>query len=930
MKTVILEMIKQRTQFISWENMDGFTASAVCKHLGASRNVVSQYLNELTENGQLLKIKSRPVYFIHKAQLEENYQVSLPGNIFKSIEEIKNALEPVMIRQDETQAAIPPEGDFESLIGWDGSLSYCVEQCKSAIAYPQGGLPLLLYGPSGTGKSMMARLMFDYGVKKGVFGQDAPFVTLNCSEYANNPELLSANLFGHVKGAYTGAVKDNSGLLQAADGGVLFLDEVHCLKAECQEKLFLFMDQGIFHEIGDNANWYTSHVYLIFATTENPEEVLLRTLLRRIPIIAHVPALCERPNTEKHQLIYFLFHREMEQIAYQLYISNMVYDLLMQYSFKGNVGDLKNCIKACCANAFLFRDQKENRLNIAISNLPGYIMNSMPPSYLLSSEGERFCTVEELNSGGEVNKTLLFYQQLVHAFQKSTQKKERFGKILETFLKISEEYLNTIVYEEHVAVNPKMQLLFSTLTSICNIVTNKYALIFGNNVIFSFSFYLYSLSANNTLIKNFEIQKKEEIVCIEQLISTKLSKEYGIALEIIELLQKTINLSLDAISTIFLTLIIKSCNRNVNMNRNFGIILCHGHSTASSMAAAVNTFLGSYVFDAIDIPLNGTSEEVLPRLKERLNLMKGIKELILLVDMGSLEEIYKGLSYLEGVDIGIINNVNTRLAIRVGSDMLDKHNLAEMIRNDSESNFSSYKVIRNRCKEDAVLSVCATGIGSARKISELFINSLPKKINLEVIPYDYETIRVNRRETPVFSKYNVKFIIGTLNPQVKDLPFISLEELSSNKNTGTLAHLLSPYLDEKEIALFEQNILKMFSLQNLLNYLTILNADKVLNFVDKAISSLQEKLNLHLPGSTISGLYLHISCLIEKLIMKTEEPELSGLDTFLDTNQDFITCVKESFFELEKYYSVEIPVSEIRYIYDYVYNNPAENIDQIE
>lgn len=925
MKKKILEIIKQRTEEINWNKLDCFTASTVCGQLGVSRNVVSQYLNELTDSGQLLKIKSRPVYFIHKAELEKDRNIRLAGNVYKSVEELKNALRPAAFTEGAFEKDNAPEESFKSLIGWDGSLNYCIEQCKSAIAYPKGGLPLLLYGPTGTGKSMMARLMFDYGVQKGIFSQTSPFVTLNCSEYANNPELLSANLFGHVKGAYTGAFKDNTGLLQAADGGVLFLDEVHCLKAECQEKLFLFMDQGIFHQIGDNANWHTSHVYLIFATTENPEEILLRTLFRRIPIITHVPSLRERPNAEKHQLICALFRREKEQIGCEIFISNMVYDLLMQYTFKGNVGDLKNCIKACCANAFLFSNTKEKRLSIAISNLPGYILNFVPPSHLLSSEGERFCTIGELNSGGEVNKTLLFYQQMVCAYQGAMQKKERFGKILDTFLNSTEEYLNTIVYEEQVTTNPKMQLIFSTLTSICNIISNKYALTFGGNDIFSFSFYLYGLSVNNTSIKNYEMQNKEEIARIEQLISIKLSKEYAISLEIIELLQKTINLSMGIMSAVFLTLIIKSCNRNLNLNRNFGIILCHGHSTASSMAAAVNSILGNYLFDAIDIPLNGTGEEVLPRLKERLNLIKGIEELILLVDMGSLEEIYKGLSYLKGVDIGIINNVNTRLAVWVGEQMLCKHSIADMVRQASENNCSSYKVIQNRCKSDAILSVCATGIGSARKISELFLSSLPKKIDLEVIPYDYETIRANRREAPVFSKHNIKFIIGTLNPQVKGLPFLSLEELSSNKNAEAIARLLSPYLNEAEIAMFEQNLIKIFSLQNLLNYLTFLNADKVLGFVEKAVGSLQEKLKLRLPGSTISGLYLHISCLIEKLIMRTEETELENADTFFDTNQDFIKCVKESFFELEKYYSVEIPVSEIRYIYDYVYNSSAKS-----
>ncbi|MCB7254118.1 sigma-54 factor interaction domain-containing protein, partial [Longicatena sp. 210702-DFI.1.199] len=79
-----------------------------------------------------------------------------------------------------------------------------------------------------------------------LIAEDRKFLIVNCSEYANNPELLTANLFGHKKGAFTGADRDNPGLIKLAEDGVLFLDEVHCLKAECQEKLFLFMDKGIY------------------------------------------------------------------------------------------------------------------------------------------------------------------------------------------------------------------------------------------------------------------------------------------------------------------------------------------------------------------------------------------------------------------------------------------------------------------------------------------------------------------------------------------------------------------------------------------------------------------------------------------------------------------------------------------------------------
>ena len=71
----------------------------------------------------------------------------------------------------------------------------------------------------------------------GIFSEKAKFVHVNCSEYANNPELITANLFGYKRGAFTGADNDNPGLIKVADGGMLFLDEVHCFKTWMPRKI---------------------------------------------------------------------------------------------------------------------------------------------------------------------------------------------------------------------------------------------------------------------------------------------------------------------------------------------------------------------------------------------------------------------------------------------------------------------------------------------------------------------------------------------------------------------------------------------------------------------------------------------------------------------------------------------------------------------
>src|SRR5699024_7991829 len=118
-----------------------------------------------------------------------------------------------------------------------------------------------------------------------------PFVVMNSAQYANNVELLSSTLSGYVKAAFTGAYSPTKGLLEAADEGILFVDEVHRLNSESQEKLFVFLDQGIFRRMGESDGWHRANVRIIMATTEDLQSNFLGTFLRRIPIVIRIPSL---------------------------------------------------------------------------------------------------------------------------------------------------------------------------------------------------------------------------------------------------------------------------------------------------------------------------------------------------------------------------------------------------------------------------------------------------------------------------------------------------------------------------------------------------------------------------------------------------------------------------------------------------------------
>ena len=254
----------------------GYSAETVSANLCMARNTVSQELNLLHKEGKLVKIKSRPVLFIDRNHLE----ILLNAFIDEDYYEVKT-LKELKLRYLEKHLPLKKEelspNPFKKLIGYDQSLRDVINKAKSAVLYPPNGLHVLLSGESGVGKTFFAELMYKFyelHQKKDVL---IPFIYFNCSEYYNNVELLTGQLFGYVKGAFTGAALDKEGLVKKADGGFLFLDEIHRLPAEGQEKLFSLLDKGTFRKLGSGTEEH-ANVRLIGATTCEIDSTFLKNI----------------------------------------------------------------------------------------------------------------------------------------------------------------------------------------------------------------------------------------------------------------------------------------------------------------------------------------------------------------------------------------------------------------------------------------------------------------------------------------------------------------------------------------------------------------------------------------------------------------------------------------------------------------------------
>ncbi|MBO7501216.1 MAG: sigma 54-interacting transcriptional regulator [Fibrobacterales bacterium] len=202
---------------------------------------------------------------------------------------------------------------------------------------------VLIRGSSGTGKELIARAIVRLSARK-----DKPFVTLNCAALPEN--LVESELFGHEKGAFTGAVSRRVGRAEAADGGTLFLDEVGDLTPRTQVKLLRFLQERTFNRVGSNQE-LKSDVRFLAATSRNLEEMVEKKLFREdlfyrlnvFPIT--MPDLAKRKADVILLAEHFIEKMNVRYGKKVARLSTTAINLLMSYHWPGNVRELENCME---------------------------------------------------------------------------------------------------------------------------------------------------------------------------------------------------------------------------------------------------------------------------------------------------------------------------------------------------------------------------------------------------------------------------------------------------------------------------------------------------------------------------------------------------------------------------------------------------------
>lgn len=808
------------------------TAQQVANELKVSRNGVSHHMNRLVEEKILHKSNGRPVQYSSQGSSNKSRQFSL--------------------------------------IGRGGSLKSAIDKSTAALNYPAKDLTILFTGKSGVGKSYLANFVVQECKQQQFIDKDAPFFILNCADYANNPELLSGNLFGYQRGAFTGANEENEGLLKKANGGILFIDEVHRLSAENQEKLFLFMDTGTFSPLGDSSKVFESNVKLIFATTEDVDNTLLTTFKRRISLKIRIPSFNQRPIFERMSLVLSFFKEEENLLNKEIIVSTSIIDYFVNANLEGNIGETRSIIKIICADIYTKNFGKE-KLIISSEEFPNYSLNTLDKSTNVMQPINKI----------DVNQLLTF-----EGFPTIREQSiEVLKKRIEHYLQDMESYFNDYMVEA--AINRFRELCWKQLG--IDIPVNEYT---GLNKFWA------------QIVYNHDIVFSKETF---QFIQSKLSKSFYFANKIYQELSfdQLDYPKKDMLSLFSLLFYING----VKEEHIPAILLAHGESTARSIGNLTNQLLKEPIFEAIDVEVTSGNHEIIESIKEFLNTVYTKSGLIFIVDMGSLEQLYSPLKKFIFGELLLINYLSTPLALDIGLKIQQGHsveNIVSLVENKHEITLQSYEGFS---KSKNIIVSCISGLGVAKKIKEIIGPFLPE---IDIVTMDYQKL-LNYLQYEIQYFANTLCVISTNTIDTSEVTIISTEELlSGNKKVNLLYSILGA--SDYQLLTNELNI--FFSIEGIGMNLSILNPEVVIGEMVKIVEVLENYFDITFQAYLKRNLLNHLSLMIERNVLGNYVSEVKS--EYPEEEKNFFLFAKKKFAEIEEKYNIVLSKTELSLIYQII------------
>lgn len=725
----------------------------------------------------------------------------------------KNAQEAAVPDKGEVRAEAEPERSawanqskaqeiFSDFIGYDGSVKSQIAKAQAAILYPPMGLHCLLHGPSGVGKSFLAELMYRYACQTENFGTQMPYFEFNCADYADNPQLLLAQLFGYNKGAFTGATENKKGIVELCNGGILFLDEVHRLPPEGQEILFYLMDKGRFRRLGEVEVQRESRVLVIAATTEEPHNSLLLTFRRRIPMIIEIPALKDRPLSERMVFIARFFKWESVRLGRKIRVKAEVLRCLLAGEYPGNVGQLKADIQVCCAKAFLeSKKQERNTITVTAGSLADSLKREtnreagrdeiarMAASDLYLSPDET--PVSKLDFLNEWN----IYDDLEEKYSRMKLQGVQEEEIEQSLTEDIEERLVYNINEIQNTGFSKEEIGNIVGAPVLAIAEDMFALAkaelpaLEEAVIFPLAIHLKAA---------LDRRKAGESIVFPDMktVIGQFRKEYLVAVHVLEKIERLHYVTFQEQEGGFIAMYFnRFCQGGAAADSRIAVLVISHGEVAQGMAEAANAIMGVDHAKGLNLNLWDSPDQMMEKVLRMAAQIHQGRGILALADMGSLTSVGEKIEEKLGIPARTITRTDTLLVIEaVRKTMWTDESLDEIAADLSASQevkgVEATRTVKTR--EKAILCLCITGEGAALQLKEQIRRKLERYLEeVRIVTRGYiEHARVDMIVADVEKEYEVLAIAGTIDPGIRKYPFVSVSRIYGGDGIKELRDIL--------------------------------------------------------------------------------------------------------------------------------------------
>jgi DNA-binding NtrC family response regulator len=292
-------------------------------------------------------------------------QLGAAAYLVKPLElpEVEQTIREVLATREQAPAATVPKDSKPKLLGKTAAMQRVFLEIAHATTTDA---PVLLSGPTGSGKTLAARVIHEHSARAA-----APFVVLHCGSLPE--QLLESELFGHEKGAFTGAVADRAGHIERAQGGTLFLDEIGDISPVVQAKLLRVVEERAFTRIGGRQDIRVD-LRLITATNKDlREEVRAGRFREDLFYRLHVLEIAMPPLRERRQDIPMLAENFLSSAGRPLALADGTRELLLRHEWPGNLRELRNALEyasAVCTGPVILPHHLPRELQDAVRTAP--------------------------------------------------------------------------------------------------------------------------------------------------------------------------------------------------------------------------------------------------------------------------------------------------------------------------------------------------------------------------------------------------------------------------------------------------------------------------------------------------------------------------------------------------------------------------------